>query len=106
MARYTGMVKKRLGNFVTWKLEHIPRDSNELADALAAVAAYILIKETVFLSIYYQSTSSITTDRVTQIDELGFSELTPILHYLNTGELPSNILKPIRSRSMRCDFPW
>ena len=68
MARYMGLVKKRLGNFAAYKLDHIPRDFNERADALAAVAASIPIKETVFLPICYQPTSSITTDRVSQID--------------------------------------
>ena len=53
MARYMGLVKQQLGNFVAWKLEHIPRDSNERADALAAVAVSIPIKETIFLLIYY-----------------------------------------------------
>ena len=53
MARYMGLVKQRLENFVAWKLEHIPRNSNERADALAAIAASIPIKETVLLPIYY-----------------------------------------------------
>ena len=69
MARYVGLVKQRLGSFVAWKLEHIPRDSNERADAFAVVAASIPIKEIVFLPIYYQPTSSIKTDRVSKIDE-------------------------------------
>ena len=64
MARYVGLVNQRLGSFAAWKVENIPRDSNEMADALAAVAASILIKETGFLLIYYQSVSSIITDRV------------------------------------------
>ena len=53
MARYIGLVKQRLRNFAAWKLEHIPRDSNERADTLVAVAVFISIKETVFLLIYY-----------------------------------------------------
>ena len=53
MARYMGLVKKRLRNFMGWKLEHILRDSNERADGLAAIATSIPIKETVFLPIYY-----------------------------------------------------
>ena len=69
MARYMGLVKQQLGSFVAWKLEHIPRDSNERVDALAVVAASIPIKETVFLPTYYQSASSITTDRVSQIKQ-------------------------------------
>ena len=69
MARYMGLVKQRLGSFAAWKLEHIPRDFNERADVLAAVAASIRKKETVFLSIYYQSALSIATYRVSQIDK-------------------------------------
>ena len=75
------------------KLEHIPRDFDKRADALAAVAASILIKETIFLPIYFQSTSSIATDRVSKIDEMGPSWLTPILHYLSLGELSNNKTK-------------
>ena len=47
MAKYVSLVKLQL------RLEHIPRDSNEKAEALAAVAASIPIKETVFLPVYY-----------------------------------------------------
>ena len=90
MARYVGLVKKRLGSFATWKLEHIPRDSNERADALTAVVTSIPITETVFLQIYYQPTSSITADRVSQIHEEGSSWMTPIMHYLSSEELPDN----------------
>ena len=90
MARYMGMVKQRLGRFVTWKLEHIPRDSNERAYTLALVAASIPIKETIFLRIYYQTTSSIATDRVSQIDETSPYWLNSILHYLSSGELSNN----------------
>ena len=49
MARYIGLVKQRLRSFATWKLEHIPRDSNERADALAVMVASIPIKEIVSL---------------------------------------------------------
>ena len=69
MAKYVGLVKQQLENFMAWKLEHILRDSNERADSLVAVAASIPIKEIVFLIIYYQLASSITIDRVSQIDK-------------------------------------
>ena len=59
MAKYVTLVKQRLGNFSAWKLEHIPKDYNEKADALAAVATSLLITETIFLPIYYQPDSSI-----------------------------------------------
>ena len=43
MAKYVTLVKQRLACFSTWKLEHVPKDSNEKVDALAAVAASLLI---------------------------------------------------------------
>ena len=87
---------QQLGSFVAWKLEHILRITNEKAEALAAVAASIPIKETVFLPVYYQSTSFITTDQVSQIDETSSYWLTPIMHYLSSGELPDNRVKAHR----------
>ena len=51
MAKYVFLVKQRLGSLEAWKLKHIPRDCNEKADALAAVAASLPITETVFLPI-------------------------------------------------------
>ena len=90
MARYVGLDKQRLRSFAAWRLEHIPRDSNERVNTLAVVASSIPIKETVFLLIYYQSTSSITTDQVSQIDETCPSWLTPIMHYLSSEELSDN----------------
>ena len=53
MEKYVSLVKQRLGIFSTWKLEHIPRDRNEKADALAVMAASLPMTETVFLPIYY-----------------------------------------------------
>ena len=54
ITKYVCLVKLRLENFVAWKLEHIPRDSNEKADALAAVATSLPTKETVLIPVYYQ----------------------------------------------------
>ena len=88
MTRYVGLVQAT--SFAAWKLEHILRDSNERADALAVVAASIPIKETMFLLIYYQSASSITTDWISQINEACTSWLTPIVHYLSSGKLLDN----------------
>ena len=75
---------------MAWKLEHIPRDSNDRANALAVITASIPINETAFLPIYYHLASSIATDRVSQIDETCLSWLTPVLYYLSLGELPNN----------------
>ena len=73
MEKYASLVKQHLGNFLVWKLEHIPRDCNEKVDALAAVAASLMMKETVFLFIYYRLDSSIITTRVSQVDEVSRS---------------------------------
>ena len=89
MVRYACLVNQRLGSFTASEFEHIPRDLNQKA----VVTASISIKETVFLPIYYQPTSSITTDRVIQIDKEFSSWLTLTMHYLGSGELPGNIIK-------------
>ena len=70
MAKYVSMFKQCLGNFSSWKLEHIPRDCNEKANALAAIATSLPMTKTVFLPIYYQPDSSIITTRVSQVDEV------------------------------------
>ena len=62
MIKYVCVVKLRLESFAAWKLKHIPRGSNERVDALVVVVASLPIKETVFLPVYYQPTSSITTN--------------------------------------------
>ena len=67
MTKYVSLINLRLGSFVAWRLEHVPRSSNEKVDALAVVAASLPIKETMLL--YYQPESSITTNWVNEIDE-------------------------------------
>ena len=79
-----------MGSFAAWKLKHIPRDSNEKADALVVVVASLPIKETIFLLVCYQQASSITTNQVNEIDEACSSWMTPISHYLTSGELRDN----------------
>ena len=51
MAKYVCLVKLQLESFAAWKLEHIPRGSNEKANALAAVAASLPTKEIVLLPV-------------------------------------------------------
>ena len=92
MIKYACLVKLRLRSFATWKLEHIPMDSKEKVGALAEVVASLPIKETVFLPVYYQSTSSITTNWVNEIDEVCSSWMTSIAHYLSSGELSDNMV--------------
>ena len=79
-----------LGSFVAWRLEYDRRNSNEKAVALAAVAAPLLIKETVLLPVYYQPEPLIITNRVNEIDKTGPSWITLIAYYLSSGELPDS----------------
>ena len=90
MTKYVSLINLRLGAFMAWRFEHVPRSSNEKVDALATVAASLPIKETVLLLVYYQPESSITTNRVNGIDETGPSWMTSVARYLNSMELLDN----------------
>ena len=89
MVKYVSRVKQRLSSFPVWKLEHVPWDRNERADALAYVAASLPLTETIFLPIYYQPTSSIRSPQINQVDENPPSWMDPFSLYLSTGQLPS-----------------
>ena len=90
MAKGASLVKQKLSILIAWKLEHVSRDSNERASALAAVAASFPIKETIYLPIYYQSGSSILHTQVSQVEESSLSWMDPIRLYIATGELPDD----------------
>ena len=90
MEKYASLVKQKLSTLSAWKLEHVPRDCNERADALAAVAASFPIKETIYLPIYYQLGSSILHTQVSKIEEVPPSWMDPIRLYIATGELPND----------------
>ena len=89
MVKYVSRVKQRLSSFPVWKLEHVPRDSNEKADALASVATSLPITQTIFLPIYYQSVSSFASPQVNQVDKDLPSWIDPIALYLSTEQLPT-----------------
>ena len=91
MAKYASLAKQKLSTLTTWKLEHIPKDRNERVDALAAVAASLPVKETMYLPIYYKPDSSILHARVSQIQEAPPSWMDPLLLYITTGGLPNDI---------------
>ena len=103
MAKYVTLVKQYLGSFSAWKLEHIPGDCNEKADALSTVVASLLIIETIFLHIYYLPDSSIAIVWVSQVDETSPSWMDPIAQYINTRELPNekNKAHKVRIQSAR-----
>ena len=87
MVKYVSLVKQHLSSFSVWKLEHIPMDSNERADALASMVASLPITETIFLPIYYQPISSIASPQVNQVDKNPPSWMDPISLYLSTSQL-------------------
>ena len=87
MAKYVILVKQCMASFSAWKLEHVPRDCNKRAYALAASLPRT---KTIFLPIYYyQSDASIATIQVTQVGETSPSWIDPIAQYINTEELPN-----------------
>ena len=90
MAKYSSLVKQKLSILTAWKLEHVSTDSNERANALAAVAASFPIKETIYLPIYYQPGSSILHTQVSQVEESSLFWMDPIRLYIATGELPDD----------------
>ena len=90
MTKYASLVKQKLNALSAWKLEHVPRNCNERADALASVAASLPITETVFLPIYYQTDSSILRAQVNQVEEVPPSWMDSIRLYIATGELPND----------------
>ena len=90
MAKYVSLINLRLGIFAAWRLEHVPRSSNEKADSLVSIDVSLPIKKTVLLPVYYQSESSITTNRVNEVDETSLLWMTLVVHYLSSGELPDN----------------
>ena len=90
MTKYASLVKQKLDALSAWKLEHVPQDYNERADALASVAASLPITETVFLPIYYQTDSFILCAQVNQVEEVPPSWMDPIRLYIATGELPND----------------
>ena len=90
MEKYASLIKQKLSTLTTSKLEHISRDSNERADALAVVAVSLPITETIYLPIYYQPGSSILHTQVSQVEESPPSWMDPIRLYIAIGELPDD----------------
>ena len=105
MAKYVTLAKQCLTGFSTWKLKHVPKDSNEKADALAVVAASLPITKTIFLPIYYQLDSSIATIQVSQVGETSPSWMDPITRYINMGELLNKKDKAHKIQFNLPDFP-
>ena len=91
MAKYASLSKQRLNTLSAWRLEHVPRDCNERADALADVAASLPVRETIYLPIYYKLDSSILKTQVSQVKDAPQSWMDLIRLYIATGELPDNI---------------
>ena len=93
MTKYVSLVNLRLGSFIALQLEHVPRNSNKKADALAAIASSLPIKETVLLPVYYLPKLLIITSQVNEIDKTDSSWMTSIVRYLSSRELSDNRAK-------------
>ena len=104
MTKHVNMVTLRLGKFVAWRLEHVSRNSKEKADALAVVATSLPINATMLLSVYYQQESSITTNRVNEVDKACPSWMTPIVCYLSSGKLPDDKAKAHKTQVKAARF--
>ena len=87
IAKYASLAKQKLSTLSVWKLEHVPRNHNEKVDALAAVTVSLLVKESIYLPIYYHPESSISHAMVSQIEEVSPSWIDPIQLYIATGKL-------------------
>ena len=87
MVKYVSLVQQRLSTFSAWKLEHVLKDRNERADALAASFP---VRETIYLPIYYKPDSSILHTQISQIKEAPPSWMDPIRLYKAIGELPDD----------------
>ena len=85
-------------------MEHVPRNSNETADALVVVATSLPIKEIVLLPVYYLLKSSITTSRVNEINKTSPSWMTPIVLYLSLGKLLDNIAEAHKIQVQAAQF--
>ena len=89
---------------MAWHLEHILRDSNEKADALAVVVASLPIKEIVLLPVYYQPDSLITASQVNELDKACPFWMTPIVCDLSSGELSDNRAKAHKTQVQAARF--
>lgn len=87
MARYLTLVQAGLAKLGEWVVKRLPQTENIKANALARVAATLLIKEAVLFSIYLQDTSSITAASICSTIETNIEWMHEIVKCLRTGEL-------------------
>ena len=94
MARYLAKVRDTLQRFTEWMIEKISRTENGRADALAGIAASLPIKDTIFLPIHVQATSSVeetsTCNAIEASQPNGQEWTKDIIQYLWTGTLPED----------------
>ena len=91
MARYLAKVRDTLQRFTEWTIEKIKRTENGRADAIAGIAASLLIKETILLPIHVQvnpsvaKTSTCNTIKANQANSQEWTE--DIIRYFRTSTL-------------------
>ena len=92
MTRYLTKVRDTLQWFAEWTIEKIKRTENGHVDALAGIAASLLIKEAILLPIHVQTNPSVAeastcnTIEANQVDGQDWTEA--IIRYLRTDTLP------------------
>ena len=86
MIKYVRMVQKLLENF-EYNLERIPREENDRADTLAKLAS---AKAVVNNRMIIQETLPTPCAEEIMFLETESTWMSPILHYLKTGNLPQN----------------
>ena len=90
--RYLTKVRDILHRLGEWTIEKIPRVHNVRADALAGIAASLLVKEAILLPIYVQTNPSITEastyNTIEESQGEGQEWTKVIAEYLRTGSLP------------------
>ena len=82
MTCYLTLVEDRLKKLDEWTVKQVSLVENSRADALAKKFATLLIRETVMLSVYIQSQSSITLKQVCSIVEADPDWMHDIVKYL------------------------
>lgn len=88
MARYLAMLEAQLKMLDEWSMKSILRGENEKVDALVGVTTTLPIQDSIILLFYLKTTSSITLERVNDIDHMDLRWMEDIVNYLQTEEVP------------------
>ena len=91
MAAYVSLSRGLLQHFKSYQIRQVPRDQNSLADILAKLATDPEIEQYGLVPIGHLEAPSTETQGVNAIIDHSHSWIGPILRFLTTGELPTDI---------------